>query len=970
MKRSVERTHRGIAAASVIVLVLIPASKSALAQESCARLIAAATDAYSNGQLEAVLEQTRTCLARRPSSSERESVLMLQARAFLALDDMAQAEAAVRGLLQVNPEFTPAVDDPERFRTLVMSIRRELAREGVSSVSKMTESVPEAPATVIVVTGEQIRQRGYQDLEAVLHDLPGFDISRINGQSYSNVYQRGYRSNATNRTLFLVDGVEQNDLHSNIAYISRQYPLSNIDRIEVVYGPASTMYGANAFLGVINVLTLDPDDMLTEGKALAADVRVGGGSWNTKSIDGTVAGRFRRASFSFTGRLFRSDEQDLSGFDEWKYDYEKRYLSISEEAFTFLSGKQVDPRAEARRLDGQALQSLNGTALGYSDLTDDWMISGKLKINDFLFGLQMWRIREGAASASTQWAEPGALNGNVWSPGQTSLYVRYSTPLSGNLRLSYFGQAKIHELHPDSSAFLLQSYVTGPLGYSDIEDETPAFWAQTRLAQSSNQWRNELNVLYRPRSNLSVLGGIDLRYGSLQMDYSKSSNCNVVDQEQVKVSPNFDPLTMLNGDWVNMSVEDRLAYYWPVVLGIYEQAPKFLEWASDRATCRQTPGQTLEEPTDGGEHMAERDVGVFGQASFNPSPNVKLVAAWRLDHGDVNVNVGRSYGTVATPRLAFIYSPRQFVFKAIYAEAFKDPAPLERFSSVPPGIRDPAENLEPERVNSIEGSASHQGVSHSLDVSVYRASYKHVIGLGAQSLYSSLNGDFSRFSDRFAEEWYFTTCGLETCFINALGQVTDPDDRRELVKQFFNTPVFKRAYNNSASLNVWGSQVNAGWRTRGMELFGNYTYTHPEFSEGSSGALQVGAIAAHQGTLGIGGGWRNLSGSLRVNIAGARSLEPPSRGLSEYLATQGSRHRYAEPLANLSASSRQIDPYAIANLAVTYQFAPGWAVQATINNIFNTSYANPGIQDADNERFAAQVPQPKRSAFIRLLTRF
>src|SRR5262245_31877011 len=493
MRRILGVRYRVIAASAIVLLICSSESNTVFAQESCARLIADATDAYANGQLDVVLERTTACLNRRPSSSERESVFMLEIRAFLALDDMKQAQLAAERLLQVNPEFMPAVDDPERFRTLVTTIRRELARQGVSSVSKMTESVPEAPATVVVVTGEQIKQRGYQDLEAVLHDLPGFDISRISGQSYSNAYQRGYRSNATNRTLFLVDGVEQNDLHSNIAYISRQYPLSNIDRIEVVYGPASTMYGANAFLGVINVLTLDPDDMLTEGKAVATDVRLGGGSWNTRSFDGTFAGRFRRASFSLTGRLFRSDESDLSGFDEWKYDYAARYDSISNEPFTFSNDRVVDPRAEAMRLDRAALQSLNGTAVGYSDLTDDWMISGKLKINDFLFGLQMWRIREGAASASTQWAEPGALNGNIWSPGQTSLYVRYSTALSGNLRLSYFGQAKIHELHPDSSSFLLESYVTGPLGFTEIRDGTQAFWAQTRLAQSSNQWRNEVN---------------------------------------------------------------------------------------------------------------------------------------------------------------------------------------------------------------------------------------------------------------------------------------------------------------------------------------------------------------------------------------------------------------------------------------------------------------------------------------------
>ena len=975
MKRIFEKKHRVIAAAAV-VLLFGSAPRTAFAQASCARLVADATDAYSSGQLEAVLERTNACLARRPSSSERESVFMLQTRVFLALDDMAQAEAAVRRLLQVNPDFTPAVDDPERFRTLATTIKRELAREGVSSVSKMTESVPEAPATVIVVTGEQIRQRGYQDLEAVLHDLPGFDISRINGQSYSNVYQRGYRSNATNRTLFLVDGVEQNDLHSNIAYISRQYPLSNIDRIEVVYGPASTMYGANAFLGVINVLTLDPDDMLAGAKALAGDVRLGGGSWNSKSFDATVAGRFRRASFSLTGRLFRSDEWDLSGFDGWRYAYDDRLYAKWGflEPYIRNDGVSVaDPVSEAMGLDRPALQSLNGAALGYSDLTDDWMISGKLKINDFLFGLQMWQTREGAASASTQWAEPGALNGNIWLPRQTSFYVRYSTALSGSLRLSYFGQAKVHELHPESSAFLLQSYASGPLGYSELRDGTEAFWAQTRLAQSSNQWRNEVNVLYRARPNLSVVGGIDLRHGSLQMDYSKTSNCVVQARGTILVD-RFDPLVMLKSEGANMSIVDKLDYYYPVVLGIYQQAPKFLELESDRTLCDQTNLEAPDDPSEGGEHMAVRDFGVFGQASFNPAPDVKLVAGWRIDNGDVNV--GRSsYGTVATPRLAFVYSPRQFVFKAIYAEAFKDPAPLERFSSVPPGIRDPAQDLAPEHVNSIEGSASHQGASHSIDISVYRAAYDHVIGIGGSSLYAELNEKFDNFSNRLTEQWYFTPCPLIECFINALqpdpntsSLLEDPVARRLLVENFLNFAVSERKYENNASLHVWGSQLNARWQTSGMELFGNYTYTHPKLTDRLSSALQLGAIARHQGTIGIGGGWRSLYGNMRVNVVGARNLQRTT-GVSAYLALQGNRELFDQP-ATKPGSSGEIEPYAVANAAVTYEFLPGWAVQTTINNLFNASYAHPGIQDADNERFAAQVPQAGRSAFIRLLTRF
>ena len=92
-----------------------------------------------------------------------------------------------------------------RFLRLLAEVRSETATVEVSSVSKTRESLREAPATAIVVTAEEIERRGYHDLEALLDDLPGFDVSRTNGWTYSNVYLRGYRSDETNRMLVLID---------------------------------------------------------------------------------------------------------------------------------------------------------------------------------------------------------------------------------------------------------------------------------------------------------------------------------------------------------------------------------------------------------------------------------------------------------------------------------------------------------------------------------------------------------------------------------------------------------------------------------------------------------------------------------------------------------------------------------------------------------------------------------------------
>src|SRR5690606_4554589 len=173
-----------------------------------------------------------------------------------------------------------------------------------------------------VLFRSDIINRGYTDVEQLFHDLPGFDISRNSGLSYADMYQRGYRTAAnTDRTLLLVDGVEDNEMWSNSAFISRQYALSNIKRVEIIYGPASTIYGANAFLGVINIITKNEDDYFKQERTWNPDERKtklaltghgGLGSYNTKFGDVTMSGKGRDMFFAVTGRIFHSNEHDLS----------------------------------------------------------------------------------------------------------------------------------------------------------------------------------------------------------------------------------------------------------------------------------------------------------------------------------------------------------------------------------------------------------------------------------------------------------------------------------------------------------------------------------------------------------------------------------------------------------------------------------------------------------------------------------
>ena len=160
-------------------------------------------------------------------------------------------------LLSVAPAARPQSTDRELEALLDMGLD-ELAQVEVTTASKRPESLALAPATVRVITEEQIRERGYLTLEQALADLPGMQLRDTIGLN-SYVFVRGV-PNQNNLALVLIDGIQINELNSGGFYGGGQYNLSNVKRIEVVYGPTSALYGANAVSGVINVITKDPRD--------------------------------------------------------------------------------------------------------------------------------------------------------------------------------------------------------------------------------------------------------------------------------------------------------------------------------------------------------------------------------------------------------------------------------------------------------------------------------------------------------------------------------------------------------------------------------------------------------------------------------------------------------------------------------------------------------------------------------------
>ena len=151
-------------------------------------------------------------------------------------------------------EPPPVIDES---MTSAVSNELELLKEEetVSIASRYEQPISQAPSNVYVITDEDIRQSGAIDLPTVLRRVPGLEIMQMTGGDF-NVSARGGNQPFANKMLVMVDGRSiYGDVQGTVFWKSIPVTLPEIRRIEVLKGPASAMYGFNAFDGVINIIT-------------------------------------------------------------------------------------------------------------------------------------------------------------------------------------------------------------------------------------------------------------------------------------------------------------------------------------------------------------------------------------------------------------------------------------------------------------------------------------------------------------------------------------------------------------------------------------------------------------------------------------------------------------------------------------------------------------------------------------------
>ena len=161
----------------------------------------------------------------------------------------------------------------------------QLASMEVSGISKSAERVIDAPAAVTVISGSEIRDFGFRTIADILNAAPGFFT--YSDRAYSYVGVRGFApiESYNSRILLLVDGFPSNDGVYQQALIGSEgiVDLDLIDRVEIIPGPSSSVYGTNAFLGVVNIILKGPS-------GVSPNVRVWAGSGAERGASAAYSG--------------------------------------------------------------------------------------------------------------------------------------------------------------------------------------------------------------------------------------------------------------------------------------------------------------------------------------------------------------------------------------------------------------------------------------------------------------------------------------------------------------------------------------------------------------------------------------------------------------------------------------------------------------------------------------------------------
>ncbi|ESP93245.1 TonB-dependent receptor plug domain-containing protein [Pseudoalteromonas luteoviolacea] len=535
----------------------------------------------------------------------------------------------------------------------------------VSSASGIEETLRDAPAAMVIITAKDIEQRGYTSIDEVILDLPGFDSTVTNGNGGVITYQRGYRTPLTQRTLMLVNGIVDNHLWYHEATLSKNYPLSNIERIEVLYGPVGAVYGPNAFLGIINLVTSNAEDRYKNDDFFTVNVQ--SGSYDTQSVDLAAGGNHKKLTYNLSAKYYSSDEADIDDLAPWGF-VSNELLSNRDIWGPVIYDTALSANCDA---DGCPHSSKYNDFGSYHDPQREWGILADVKFKNLTFGIIEWDMRHGWGP---QYPHDRAQPAAQWYRTSEQYYLRHVGSLKDKVKVD----TMLLSRKSNNGGYWVESFpgstaLTGPEVVSTL---TISHWRT-----SNKSWLFKQDYEFDYSEQLKISGGIKFEDKELTKAYDACG---------------YFPETFCSSDTPE-TAGDGVALNTDSTINIQPD------------TLSQMPDENLASLTDRGAYI---------QAIWN-------INDWRINAG-LRHDKNSLYGSTTNPRASAIYFlSHQSTIKLLYGTAFQEPAPIQLWGGWSGRSANP--NLKPEKAKNFEVIYMYQQDNWLHDLSLFTARYDDVI---------------------------------------------------------------------------------------------------------------------------------------------------------------------------------------------------------------------------------------------------
>lgn len=289
----------------------------------------------------------------------------------------------------------------------------------VSTATKTREKVSKSGSSVSIITKQDLKKMGARNLMDALKRLPGFSVQET-FIGIPAIEVRGVLSGDSEKVLFMIDGhsVNNNLVNGGAIWTYNDFSIADIKQIEVVRGPGSALYGTNAFVAVINIITETADDIS------GLEVTLGSESDTTRKLNLHLGKELSDIKIAANLNILESNgayqyvNNDSVGNSGYTYDWQDRYdfsFNIQSKGFK-LYGKYIDQRRGpfigiGNALNDETIQDYTEYFLDLSyqnQLSSQIIFSSRIYIDEFKTK-NYWEILPEAAL-------PGFPDGLLGSP--------------------------------------------------------------------------------------------------------------------------------------------------------------------------------------------------------------------------------------------------------------------------------------------------------------------------------------------------------------------------------------------------------------------------------------------------------------------------------------------------------------------------------------------------------------------------